>query len=132
MNEELPNAKKTIWIPVFLMTVGTGSLLTALDVVPEIDWIWTLGLGTMGILILALGGLNKFTAVAGPMFLSASGLSMLRQTGHITLNVEVPILVIVLGVLSLIAHSKRIPVPSWYITNPKSRDSDKSHSNQEE
>jgi hypothetical protein len=43
----------------------------------------------------------------------------LRQTGRLTVNTEVPILVIVAGVLLLIARLPAIPVPEWVIPEGK-------------
>ena len=44
---------------------------------------------------------------------------ILRQTGRISLDVEVPILVIVIGCLLLIARSKSIPLPDWMVLEEK-------------
>lgn len=96
-----------------LIILGTGWLLTSLNFLPAIDWIWTLGIASIGFLTLLLGGLDKVTAVVGPFFLIMSCLSVLRQTNRIELNVEVPILVILGGVLMLIARHPKIPMPSW-------------------
>ncbi|HMP80918.1 MAG TPA: hypothetical protein PKD54_15790, partial [Pirellulaceae bacterium] len=90
-----------ILVPLLLITVGTGWLLSTLNVVPGIDWVWTLGLAMVGLLTFALSGIDKLTVVVGPFFLLASCLSVLRQTGQISLDVEVPILVISAGVLML-------------------------------
>jgi hypothetical protein len=48
--------------------------------------------------------MNRLTIVTGPMLLIMSIFSVLRQTGRIDLNIEVPVLVITLGVLMLVAH----------------------------
>ncbi|MFO0012055.1 MAG: hypothetical protein ACK553_04870 [Planctomycetota bacterium] len=115
--------KKTLLLPVLLITIGIGWLLSTLGVAPNIDWVWTLGLAAAGLLTLAIGGFDKSTVVVGPFFLIASFLSVLRQTGRISLDVEVPILVIVVGVLLLIARVTAIPNPRWMIDDTK-RDSD--------
>jgi hypothetical protein len=60
-----------------------------------------------------LGGLNKVTVVVGPFFILASMLSVLRQSGQLSINIEVPILVIAVGILVLIARLPAIPAPSW-------------------
>jgi hypothetical protein len=57
--------------------------------------------------------LNKATVVFVPFFLGASLLSVLRQTHRINLEVEVPLLVIGIGVLMLVAHLPAIPPPPW-------------------
>jgi len=51
----------------------------------------------------------------GPFFLLASVLSVLRQTDYLSLNVEIPVLVISIGVLLLVAQLPAIPKPGWYV-----------------
>ena len=119
--------KKTLIFPLLLITVGAGWLLTTLGVAPGIDWVWTLGLAAVGLLAFAVGGFDKVTVVIGPFFILASCLSILRQTGRLHLDVEVPILVIVAGILLLVARMPAIPVPDWIVQDPRSsrQDSDK-------
>lgn len=107
--------KKTLILPWLLITIGAGWLLSALGVAPSIDWIWTLGLAVVGLLTLAISGVDKFSIVVGPFFFLASGLSILRQSNQLRVDLEIPILVIVAGVLLLIARLPVIRVPSWVI-----------------
>src|SRR5688572_22537704 len=90
-------------LPILIILVGVGWLLTVQGYAPEINWLWTLGLAVIGLLTF-LGGFNKFSVVVGPFFLLASGMSVLRQTGDLRLEIEVPVLVISAGVLLLIAQ----------------------------
>ena len=106
-------------VPALLITVGTGWLLTTLGVAPGIDWVWTLGLAIAGVLVFLVGGFDKVTFVAGTFFIVTSFLSVLRQTGRVSIDVEVPILVIVSGVLLLVARHPGIPVPNWVLEPPK-------------
>jgi hypothetical protein len=105
--------KKTLLLPILLITVGSGWLLTTLKIAPGIDWVWTLALAVVGLLTLTLYGLDKVTLVIGPFFIAASCLSVLRQTGRLHIDIEVPILVILAGVLLLVARSASVPVPAW-------------------
>ncbi len=107
--------KKTLLVPLLTIGMGTGWLLTTLEFIPKIDWVWTLGLAAVGVATFAIGGFDKVTAVVGPFFIVASGLSLLRQVGALSINVEVPILVILSGVLLLIARSPKIPIPAWLV-----------------
>ncbi len=107
--------KKTLFFPLILITVGVGWLLTTLGVAPGIDWVWTLSVGAAGLLAFVIGGVDKVTVVVGPFFLIASLLSVLRQTGRISFDVEVPVLVILIGVLLLVARSPAVPVPKWMV-----------------
>ena len=101
-------------VPLLMITVGTGWLLTTLGVAPDIDWIWTLGLAVTGLTVLTRG-IDKVTVVVGPFFLVASFLSLLRQTGRLEVDVEVPILVISAGLLMMIARINAVPIPDWFI-----------------
>jgi hypothetical protein len=114
--------KRTLVVPIVIITVGVGWLLTTLEITPGIDWIWTLGLAVVGILSFAAGGWNKATFVIGSFFVIASGLSVLRQTGRLQIDHEVPILVIVIGVLLLFARSPAIPAPEWILPEPPPAD----------
>jgi hypothetical protein len=102
-------------IPILIIAVGLGWLLTAQGFGPGINWVWTLGLGVVGILTFLLSGLDKVSVVLGPFFLLASLLSVLRQTGNLTLDIEVPLLVISIGVLLLFAQIPAIPKPRWLL-----------------
>jgi hypothetical protein len=113
-----PNSK-TLAIPILLITIGAGWLLTTLGVAPGINWVWTLGLAVVGVLTFALGGCDKVTIVIGPFFILASCLSLLRQTGRLHADTEVPILVIAAGVLLLIARLPAVPQPSWFVPDLK-------------
>jgi hypothetical protein len=109
--------KKTLALPILLITCGTGWLLTTLGAVPGVNWVWTLGLAVTGLLTL-VSGFDKVTVVIGPFLIAASCLSVLRQTGRLELDLEVPILVILSGVLGLIARAQAIPPPTWLIAGP--------------
>jgi hypothetical protein len=100
-------------VPVLVIAVGIGWLLTALGYAPAINWVWTIGLAVAGILTIALSGLDKVSVVIGPFFLLASVLSVFRQTGGLAVNVEVPVLVISVGVFLLIAQLPIVPPPGW-------------------
>ncbi len=108
------SGKTMLVVPLLLITVGTGWLLTTLGVAPDIDWIWTLGLVVIGVTVLTRG-IDKVTVVVGPFFLVSSFLSLLRQTGRLEVDVEVPILVISAGLLMLVARINAVPVPDWFI-----------------
>jgi len=105
--------KATLIAPLLLIAVGAGWLLTVLGIVPGINWIWTLGLTSVGFLTFAVGGFDKVTFVIGSFFISAGSLSVLRQAGRLSLDVEIPILVMLSGVLLLIARSPAIAAPNW-------------------
>jgi len=114
--------KKTLIIPFALIAIGTGWVLTTTGVAPGVDWAWTLGVAVVGVLLLVAGGIDKVTVVLGPLFIVASLLSVLRQTDRLKLDIEVPILVILLGVLMLIARMPSVPLPSWLVPDAPRRE----------
>ena len=108
-------SRAPIVISLLIIVVGVGWLLTALGIGPGINWLWTLGLGVIGILIFVVSrGIDKVSVVLGTFFLLASLLSMLRQTEQLRLDIEIPLLVISIGILSLVAQLPAIPKPRWY------------------
>jgi hypothetical protein len=109
----MPSTKGAVAIPILIIVVGVGWLLTNRGVAPGIDWVWTLGLGVVGILTFILSGFDKLTVVIGPFLLLSSVLSVLRQRGQLALDVEVPVLVISFGVFLLIAQLPAVPKPHW-------------------
>ncbi len=107
--------KQPIIGAILLIILGSGWLLNNLKLIPGVDLIWILALGGFGIIILTFGGINKLTVVAGPYLMIASVLAMLRQTGRLPFDQEVPILMIVLGLLVLISYVSPISEPSWIL-----------------
>lgn len=104
---------KALFVPILLITVGVGWLMSTLGVAPDINWVWTLGLAVVGVSTFVLYGLDKVTLVVGSFFVLLSIMSVLRQSGRLSLDIEVPLLVIAAGVLMLVARHSRIPTPRW-------------------
>jgi hypothetical protein len=117
----MSNNAKSLAVPVLIITLGVGWLLTTQNIVPGVNWIWTLGLAVTGLLILVVGGIDKVTFVIGPFLVASTFFSLLRQTGRISVDTEVPSLVIAFGMLMLIAKLLPIPVPAWIVDSPKAR-----------
>lgn len=114
----MTQSKSTILLPVLLVAIGSGWLLSNMGVTPDVDWVWTLLLAALGILTFVIGGFDKVTATIGPLLILASGMSWLRQTGRVSVGVEVPVLMILGGLLALVAHLPFIPAPRWLISKP--------------
>ena len=109
------SSKSPLILAILIITVGIGRLLTALAIGPGINWVWSLGLAIIGLLAFVVGGrLDKWNVIIGPFFLIASFLSILRQSGTLNIEIEVPILLIVFGVLLFVAQLSSIPLPRWY------------------
>ena len=112
------DSRANLVIPILIIIVGLGWLLTARGYGPGINWVWTLGLGVIGILTFVVSGLDKVSVVVGPFFLLASLLSVLRQTHDLSLDTEVPVLVMSIGALLLVAQVPAIPKPAWFYAQP--------------
>jgi hypothetical protein len=117
----MTNNAKSLVAPVLIITLGLGWLLTVNNLMPGVNWIWVLGLAVTGFLVLAVGGVDKVTFVVGPFLISSTLFSLLRQTGRISVDTEVPTLVIVFGVLMLLAKVLPVPVPKWIIEPSEKR-----------
>lgn len=109
----------TLVVPLLIIAFGVGWLLTALHVLPGVNWVWLLALGGTGILVLVTSGVNKVSIVVGPLLMLATVLSLLRQTGRLSVEVEVPMLVIAVGMLMLIARLAPVPPPKWLSEKPR-------------
>lgn len=98
-------------IPILIIVVGIGWLLNVHGVIPKVDWVWSCALCAVGAMTLAVGGIDKLTAVIGPFLIVCSVCSVLRQTERLSVEEEIPILTIVLGVLLLMVHLIKLPAP---------------------
>ena len=102
------NAKR-LAAPILVIVLGITWLLNVLEVLPGVDWIWTLGLAAVGLITLLVGGVNRLTMVVGPFLMVSSVCALLRQMGKLPANREVPILTITLGVLMLLVQLSKLP-----------------------
>ncbi len=109
----MQNDRSTLILGVLLVAVGGGWLLSSLGFIPTVDWAWTLGLAVVGVLAVALSGFDKVSFVVSGFFALASFFSILRQTRLLSMDVEVPLLVLSAGLLLLMARSRAIPMPRW-------------------
>lgn len=114
----MAGSKKALAVPILIIALGVGWLLTTLNVVPGMNWIWILGLAATGLLVL-VASIDKVTVVIGPFLIAATIFSILRQTGRMTVDTEIPSLVIVFGVLMLLARILPIRPPKWIIEPPR-------------
>ncbi len=101
--------------PILITAVGVGWLLTAQGLLPGVQWACVLGLAALGAVLLSLEGVNKFSFVVGPSLIVGAFLSILRQTGFVGVDTEVPLLTITVGVLWTLVHLVPLPQPSWFL-----------------
>ncbi|QLI82727.1 hypothetical protein HZU75_15040 [Chitinibacter fontanus] len=98
-----------IWLPIALIVIGAGWLLHRLDIVPSVNWIVILALVFAGSAVLWLEGLNKSTVVIGPMLIAGGVSTFLQQYFAFSRAVQIPLLLILCGLLMLLARSPQIP-----------------------
>ena len=101
----------SIAVSLMVIAIGVAWLLNTMNIIPGVNWVWTVGLAAAGMLMLALGGFNKLTVVVGPFLIVASVSSLLRQQGRLPADREVPLLVIALGGLMLLSAMSSLPRP---------------------
>jgi hypothetical protein len=117
----MPASKVGLAIPIVIVLVGVGWLLNTLDLIPDINWVWTLGLAAVGVATLMVEGINRLSVVVGPFFLCAAFFSVLRQSGQISEKVEAPCLVILLGILLIVSQVSKLPPPEWILEDDRPR-----------
>ncbi len=96
-------------LPVILIMLGLAWLLNSLDWLPDVHWLWVIGLAGAGIAILVLDGITKSSVVAGPLLIVAAILSFLRQHYALGWHFIIPVMLIASGTLMLVARSPAIP-----------------------
>ncbi|MGA2061128.1 MAG: hypothetical protein ABSG67_11650 [Thermoguttaceae bacterium] len=102
---------KELIAPILVIALGVTWLLNVIDIMPGVDWIWTVGLAAVGVITLLLGGINKLTVIVGLFLMISSVCSLLRQVGKLPIEREVPILTIILGILMLLVQILDLPMP---------------------
>lgn len=96
-------------LPVVLIVLGIAWLLNSLDWLPDVHWLWILGLAGAGIAILLVDGITKSSVVAGPLLILAGLLSFLRQYYGLGWRFIIPVMLIAAGTFMLVARSPSIP-----------------------
>ena len=96
-------------LPILLIVIGAGWLLHSLNWLPDVGWLWIIGLAGSGVAILALDGITKSSVVAGPLLIVAGFLSFFHQFYGLGWRYIVPVMLVTAGLLMLIARSESIP-----------------------
>ncbi len=117
--------KAGLFIPILIIALGLGWLLNVLNLLPSVNWLWTAGLGVAGILVIAVYGWNQLSVVVGPVLILGSILSVMRQTGRLSIDVELPLLLIASGITLLIGRLLNLPLPAYLQPTEQSKDNDR-------
>ena len=86
-------------MPLVVVALGTAWLLDTLGMLPSFSMVWIGAWIGAGVALMAGNGLTRTTVLWGPFLIGIGVCSYLRQREIITWNQELPILVILLGVL---------------------------------
>jgi hypothetical protein len=100
---------KPFILPFLVVLFGAGWLLSEMKLFDPARMVWTLGLLASGVLVFTYLGLNRTTFLIGGMFLVGSALSLVRYAGWVTPEQQLPILVIVFGLLMGVNSTGLIP-----------------------
>ena len=111
--------------PIILIVIGAAWLLNSLHWLPDVHWLWILGLGGAGIAILVLDGITKSSIVAGPILIVAAFLSFFYQYYGLGWRFIIPIMLISTGCLMLLARSNWIPESRNFPRNAERKPTDK-------
>jgi hypothetical protein len=103
------NMMKDAALPVVLILLGATWLLHTLHWLPDVHWLWVIGLAGAGVAILLLDGITKSSIVAGPLLILAGLMPFLRQQYGLGWNIEIPVMLIAAGMLMLVARAPAIP-----------------------
>ena len=96
-------------VPGLIIVLGVLWILDVLGATPSLGKVWIVGLAGIGLATFASRGFNKETFPWGGFLLACAICSLLRQLDVISFNIEVPLLVIILGVLLWINQTELIP-----------------------
>ena len=113
--------------PIVLIVIGAAWLLNSLHWLPEVHWLWILGLGGSGIAILLLDGVTKSSVVVGPILIVAAFLSFFYQYYGLGWRFIIPIMLISAGCLMLLARSRWIPESRNLPGDTEHKPTDKDH-----
>ncbi len=95
--------------PIIVVAFGLLWLMNELEIIPPTRLLWTLGLGAGGVAIFAGRGFHKESFVPGAMLLFACLCSILRWFAGLRISVEVPLLIVALGICLGLNQTDYIP-----------------------
>ncbi|MDD3153287.1 MAG: hypothetical protein PHS41_00350 [Victivallaceae bacterium] len=123
--------RKNLLAPLLIILIGTAWLLNQGNFIPGVDWVWTSVFFLAGASILLGTKPGRFAFVSGMFLMLGTILSIFRQTGKLSVSWEVPILVVLLGVLMLIAQFLSFPLKAARRnpSSPAGGDNDSSSAN---
>jgi hypothetical protein len=78
-------------------------------VASKINWVATIGVLAVGILVMFIFKLSKVTVIGGSLLMASSMCSLLEQIEILPKSGEMPIIIIILGCLLLLVQILKLP-----------------------
>ncbi|MEK7416079.1 MAG: hypothetical protein AAB263_22470 [Planctomycetota bacterium] len=100
---------KKFLVPAIVVVFGICFLLAEMKMFDVGRMLWTVGLLCAGVTLLVYFGVNRTTFIFGSLLIIGSGMSVLRYNGIVSMEKELPIFVIILGMLMAINRTGLIP-----------------------
>ena len=96
-------------VPIYIIVLGGSWLLNVWNAAPKINWVATIGIAAIGMLVMYVFRLSKVTVVGGSLLIASSLCSLLEQTGILPKSGEAPLIIIILGCLLLFVQLMKLP-----------------------
>lgn len=104
-------------LPIVLIVLGGGWLLHSLHWLPDVRWLWVIGMALAGVAILVLDGITKSSVVSGPLLILAALMSYLRLEYGLGWRFIVPVMLIGWGLAMLVARAPSVPLSRQHRTS---------------
>jgi hypothetical protein len=113
-----PSLLSRIVIPLIVIVLGTAWLLTSLEILPQVNWVFVLLLAAAGGLLLLLRPLSRARLVAGLIMPTVALGELLHDLSWLARDIEVPVLVILGGGYAFIAQFLALEGEKAAVTPP--------------
>ena len=100
---------KNAGTPIALLILGVAWLLDSLNWLPDIHWVWIIGMIIAGVAIMIVDGFTKSSVVAGPVLICAGALMYFHHFHWLGWRYMIPIMLIVLGLSMLVSRLEAVP-----------------------
>jgi hypothetical protein len=104
---------RKLFLPIVIILIGTGWLLTSLGALPGVHWGWPAVMAFLGTLILVIDVISRFTFITGLTLISAAFFRVFQQAKYLPPDTVLPLTLLVLGLLWILSYAliKRVPTP---------------------
>jgi hypothetical protein len=100
---------RSLFIPLFLIVMGSLWFIKSIDLMPETSSIIAIGLAVLGLVVLITDGINKQSIVAGPFLMYLGAAVYLYYEEWFRISHILSVGMVVLGSLLLLSRSGMVP-----------------------